>query len=73
MAGSTIIAHKGYEGDMMKKESMIDNSSGGAIIPEEMLIGVNNNSSKGYELMMAMGFKDRGHSKFCFKSYDDDT
>jgi hypothetical protein len=22
--------------------------------------------------MIAMGFKDRGHTKFCFKSYDED-
>ena len=22
--------------------------------------------------MKAMGFKDRGHTKFCFKSYDED-
>lgn len=27
--------------------------------------------SKGYQIMKAMGFKDRGASKYCFKSYED--
>ena len=38
----------------------------------ELLISAPTNS-KGYQLMKAMGFKDRGSSKFSFKTYDDDS
>ena len=41
------------------------------MVPDDLIIGVNSiENSMGYKLMKAMGFKDRGHSKFCFKSYE---
>ena len=55
MAGSTIQAHSHFDGLAADKS--------------DLLIGTPS-ESKGYQLMKAMGFKDRGANKFCFKSYD---
>ena len=38
--------------------------------PDELIIGTNEDKSKGFQLLKAMGFKDRGSSKFCFKNYE---
>ncbi len=38
------------------------------LIPDEMLVTTNN--SKGYQLMRAMGFRERGKNS-CFTNYED--
>ena len=50
-------------------KGMADSGINGMNIPDELIITTNN--SKGYQLMRAMGFKDRGSSKYCFKNYED--
>jgi len=55
MAGSTIQAHSHFDGMGSKTETLIGAPT----------------QSKGYQIMKAMGFKDRGASKYCFKSYED--
>ena len=40
--------------------------------PDELIVTTDESHAKGYQLLKAMGFKDRGHSRFCFKHYDSD-
>ncbi len=47
--------------------------SGLGAAPDELIIGANDDKSKGYQLFKAMGFKDRGSSKYCFKHYDEES
>ena len=48
-------------------------SSGLGAAPDELILGTNDDKSKGYQLLKAMGFKDRGSSKYCFKHYDEES
>lgn len=48
-------------------------SSGIGAAPDELILGTNDDKSKGYQLLKAMGFKDRGSSKYCFKHYDEES
>ena len=68
MAGSTIQAHSNFDNVPGQKERLALEGALGAA-PDELIVSAANNS-KGYQLLRAMGFKDRGHSKFCFKSYE---
>jgi hypothetical protein len=69
MAGSTIQAQQGFSMDpsASKERNHLQSTLGAA--PDELLIATHSNA-KGYQLLKAMGFKDRGHSRYCFKHYD---
>jgi len=69
MAGSTIQAQQGFSMDPQasKERSHLQSTLGAA--PDELLITTQSNA-KGYQLLKAMGFKDRGHSRYCFNHYD---
>ena len=47
-------------------------TSGLGAAPDELILGTNDDKSKGYQLLKAMGFKDRGSSKYCFKNYEEE-
>lgn len=72
LAGQTIQANSGYSRDELgsRERQHLQTSLGAA--PDELFITANT-SGKGYQLLKAMGFKDRGHSKFCFKGYESDS
>lgn len=73
MAGTTIQAQSQFDTlNSKEKEIMKQKLGGGANgvlgqIPDEFII--TSNDSKGWQLMKAMGYKDRGK---CFKSYESD-
>ena len=73
IAGSTIAAHQNFDTDLGQREREILMKSALAAAPDELIISSNDEKSKGYQLLKAMGFKDRGSSKYCFKNYDDDS
>eukprot|EP00347_Sterkiella_histriomuscorum_P000370 403376125 len=74
-AGQTFQATQQYSDTLnsQQKDLLKSGISGdiqnNTFIPDELVVTTNN--SKGYQLMRAMGFKDRGSSKYCFNHYED--
>lgn len=74
MVGTTIQAQSQFDTlGTKEREHLKKNLGEGAAgimstVPDEFVVASDN--SKGYQLLKAMGFKERGGQKFVFKSYE---